>query len=62
MTDLFKMADIFVSKVNEDYKNDVAIVGYYGSYSQGTQNSKSDFDIFLYRKLIGDGSYVIVLF
>ncbi len=50
MTDLFKMADIFVSKVKEDYKDDVAIVGYYGSYAQGTENSKSDLDIFFIPK------------
>lgn len=46
MTDLFKMADIFIDKIKKDYAEDVAIAAYYGSYAQGTQNSKSDLDIF----------------
>lgn len=46
MTDLLKVMDIFLNKIKEDYADDVAIVGYYGSYAQGTQNPKSDLDIF----------------
>lgn len=46
MVDLLKVADIFVNKIKKDYSEDVAIAAYYGSYAQGTQNSKSDLDIF----------------
>jgi len=46
MANLFKMADIFIDKIKKDYAEDVAIAAYYGSYAQGTQNSKSDLDIF----------------
>ncbi|WP_156943708.1 nucleotidyltransferase domain-containing protein [Alkaliphilus transvaalensis] len=46
MENLFRVAELFVEKVKQDYPQDVAIIGYYGSYADGSQREKSDLDIF----------------
>ena len=46
MVDYIKMVDLFIEHIKKEYPDDIAIVAYYGSYAQGTQNKKSDFDLF----------------
>ncbi|NMB24486.1 MAG: hypothetical protein GX986_03040 [Firmicutes bacterium] len=46
MIDVFAVADLLVSKVRSCYGDDVDLVAYYGSYSQGTATSGSDLDMF----------------
>jgi hypothetical protein len=46
MVDVFAVADIIVKHINTHYPQDVAIVGYYGSYLQGRATERSDLDFF----------------
>ncbi|WP_145325889.1 nucleotidyltransferase domain-containing protein [Paenibacillus xylanexedens] len=46
MIDVFAVADIIVNHIKEHYSQDVAIVGYYGSYLQGRATERSDLDFF----------------
>jgi hypothetical protein len=46
MVDVFAVADIIVSHIKDQYPQDVAIVGYYGSYLQGRATERSDLDFF----------------
>lgn len=46
MVDVFAVADIIVKHIKNDYPQDVAIVGYYGSYLQGRATERSDLDFF----------------
>ncbi len=44
--DVFAVADIIVRHIKQHYAQDVAIVGYYGSYLQGRATERSDLDFF----------------
>lgn len=46
MVDVFAVADIIVKYIKMHYPQDVAIVGYYGSYLQGRATERSDLDFF----------------
>lgn len=46
MVDVFTVADIIVKHIKTHYPQDVAIVGYYGSYLQGRATERSDLDFF----------------
>lgn len=46
MANLIKMLEFFLKFIKIEYSQDVAIVAYYGSYAQGTQNPNSDIDLF----------------
>lgn len=46
MVDVFAVADIIVKNIQAHYPQDVAIVGYYGSYQQGRATARSDLDFF----------------
>lgn len=46
MVDVFAVADIIVKHIKTYYPQDVAIVGYYGSYLQGRATERSDLDFF----------------
>lgn len=46
MVDVFHVADIIVEHVKTHYPQDVAIIGYYGSYQQGRATERSDLDLF----------------
>ena len=46
MVDVFAVADIIVRHIKTHYPQDVAIVGYYGSYLQGRATERSDLDFF----------------
>lgn len=46
MTDVLKIADILVSHAVREYKDDVAIIVYCGSYAKGTASSTSDLDLY----------------
>ncbi|AWB46603.1 hypothetical protein DCC85_22140 [Paenibacillus sp. CAA11] len=46
MVDVFAVADIIVKHIRTHYPQDVAIVGYYGSYLQGRATERSDLDFF----------------
>lgn len=46
MVDVFAVADIIVKHIKDHYPQDVAIVGYYGSYLQGHATERSDLDFF----------------
>jgi hypothetical protein len=44
--DVFKVADLLVSRAVETHADEIDIIGYYGSYAQGTARATSDLDIF----------------
>jgi hypothetical protein len=44
--DVFKVADLLVSRAIKTYGDEIDIIGYYGSYAQGTARATSDLDIF----------------
>lgn len=46
MVDVFAVADVIVNRIKTHYPQDVAIVGYYGSYLQGRATERSDLDFF----------------
>lgn len=46
MVDVFAVSDIIVNQIKTHYPQDVAIVGYYGSYLQGRVTERSDLDFF----------------
>lgn len=46
MLDVFKVADLLVSNAVEKCGDEIDIIGYYGSYAQGTATERSDLDIF----------------
>ncbi|MFF2092271.1 hypothetical protein [Paenibacillus sp. NPDC058174] len=46
MVDVFEVAKIIVERIKTHYPQDVAIVGYYGSYLQGRATERSDLDFF----------------
>ncbi|XEC94556.1 hypothetical protein AB6A23_25140 [Paenibacillus tarimensis] len=46
MVDVFAVADIMVKHIKNHYPQDVALVGYYGSYLQGRATERSDLDFF----------------
>ncbi|MCS7461514.1 hypothetical protein N0M98_15285 [Paenibacillus doosanensis] len=46
MVDVFAVADIIVKHIKTHFPQDVAIVGYYGSYLQGRATERSDLDFF----------------
>ncbi|OBR66602.1 hypothetical protein A7K91_07035 [Paenibacillus oryzae] len=46
MVDVFAVADIIIKHIKAHYPQDVAIVGYYGSYLQGRATERSDLDFF----------------
>ncbi len=46
MVDVFAVADIIVKHIKTHYPQDIAIVGYYGSYLQGRATERSDLDFF----------------
>lgn len=46
MIDVFAVADIIVKHIKTYYPEDIAIVGYYGSYLQGRATERSDLDFF----------------
>ncbi|MCJ8012290.1 hypothetical protein MUG84_11150 [Paenibacillus sp. KQZ6P-2] len=46
MVNVFAVADIIVNHIKTHYPQDVAIVGYYGSYLQGRATERSDLDFF----------------
>jgi hypothetical protein len=46
MVDVFEVADIIIKHIKTHYPQDVAIVGYYGSYLQGRATERSDLDFF----------------
>ncbi|WP_339845395.1 nucleotidyltransferase domain-containing protein [Paenibacillus sp. FSL W7-1088] len=46
MIDVFAVSDIIVKHIKTHYPQDVAIVGYYGSYLQGRATERSDLDFF----------------
>lgn len=46
MLDVFKVADVLVSRAVETHGDQVDLIGYYGSHAQGTATNKSDLDIF----------------
>ncbi|WP_028551221.1 hypothetical protein [Paenibacillus sp. UNC451MF] len=46
MVDVFAVADILVKHIRNHHPQDVAIVGYYGSYLQGRATERSDLDFF----------------
>ncbi|WP_018759159.1 hypothetical protein [Paenibacillus terrigena] len=46
MVNVFAVADIIVKHIKTHYPQDVAIVGYYGSYLQGRATERSDLDFF----------------
>lgn len=46
MVNVFAAADIIVKHIKDHYPQDVAIVGYYGSYLQGRATERSDLDFF----------------
>ncbi|WP_054955737.1 nucleotidyltransferase domain-containing protein [Paenibacillus dakarensis] len=46
MVDVFAVAEIIVQHIKNHYPQDVAIVGYYGSYLQGRATERSDLDFF----------------
>lgn len=46
MVDVFAVANIIVNHIKTHYPQDIAIVGYYGSYLQGRATERSDLDFF----------------
>lgn len=46
MLDVFAVADIIVRHIKARYRQDVAIVAYYGSWLQGRATERSDLDFF----------------
>ncbi|GGG72570.1 nucleotidyltransferase domain-containing protein [Paenibacillus radicis (ex Gao et al. 2016)] len=46
MVDVFEVAKIIIDRIKAHYPQDIAIVGYYGSYLQGRATERSDLDFF----------------
>ncbi|RKN83938.1 nucleotidyltransferase domain-containing protein [Paenibacillus ginsengarvi] len=46
MVDVFAVAGVIVKQIEVRYPEDIAIVGYYGSYLQGRATERSDLDFF----------------
>lgn len=46
MADAMAIANILVDRIKRTYKDDIALVAYYGSYAQGKATSLSDLDMF----------------
>jgi predicted nucleotidyltransferase len=46
MVDVFAVAEIIIRHIKTYYPQDVAVVGYYGSYLQGRATERSDLDFF----------------
>lgn len=46
MVDVFKVAEVLVENVKENYGKDVGIIAYYGSYAIGEASETSDLDMF----------------
>jgi predicted nucleotidyltransferase len=46
MPDVFKVLDLFVAKVREQFAEEVDLIAYYGSRAQGTATASSDLDFF----------------
>jgi hypothetical protein len=44
--DVFKIADLLISRTIETHRDEIDIIGYYGSYAQGVAKDTSDLDIF----------------
>ncbi len=65
MIDVFRIANLFVEKIQKDFPNDVALVVYYGSYATGSATATSDLDFYyipesaqadqLYRSFVFEG-------
>ena len=45
MVDVFKLADAFIEHVLKTHRDQVALIGYYGSYATGTATPQSDLDL-----------------
>jgi hypothetical protein len=43
---VFEVADSLVNHIKSKFPNDIALIGYYGSYVQGTATTRSDLDFF----------------
>lgn len=50
MKNIFKITEIIKEKIEEKYRDDVAIFAYYGSYATGLEEEKSDLDFFFIPK------------
>ncbi|MCM3628670.1 nucleotidyltransferase domain-containing protein [Paenibacillus glycanilyticus] len=46
MLNVFEVAEALVNRITDKFPNEVAIIGYYGSYAQGTATKRSDLDFF----------------
>ncbi|WP_141432461.1 hypothetical protein [Bacillus sp. 03113] len=46
MVDVFEVANILVENIKKKYRDDIALVAYYGSYAQGRATTLSDLDMF----------------
>ncbi|WP_026906813.1 nucleotidyltransferase domain-containing protein [Paucisalibacillus globulus] len=46
MEEVFKIAEILVENLKTKYKDDIALIAYYGSYAQGKATKLSDLDMF----------------
>ncbi len=46
MVNVFDVAQTLIQHIQTRFKDDVALVAYYGSYAQGTATSRSDLDFF----------------
>jgi hypothetical protein len=46
MLNVFEVADTLVEHIKSNFPEEIAIIGYYGSYAQGTATERSDLDFF----------------
>jgi hypothetical protein len=44
--DVFKVANLLISRAIQSHEDEIDIIGYYGSYAQGVARNTSDLDIF----------------
>ncbi|MGM0640416.1 MAG: nucleotidyltransferase domain-containing protein [Thermotogota bacterium] len=50
MESIFKISGVLIENIKNNFKEDIALVAYYGSYATGDTHDKSDLDLFFIPK------------